>query len=1008
MEMLNNFFTVADLNYGIFTSFAAIYLISIKDKNKYTVHLIIFLFALAAMDLAYFISSLWIDPILRFHRWVTVMMALLGTVHCAYFVMNYPKKNWKRYPEIYFFTFYIIDLIIIIAFIYNSLKIEKIYRFDGHFWDINEAFWGQIVGLFILINGLFTIVSGIIRAVQIKNARTPIILIVVGFILIVMIPSITNLLNRLFILSRDEHQNIWGLFGILGSFIVFVTYVNYTKEKTTLLSKLYAISLLTILIILQLINFFVLQERDKIYDEIHKERNHRIISSLDYRDKELQYYIKVNPNLEFEILYSNNQFDLPLEEVKSEIAVMLMQYQYLNNINFSKEIIPYAIGYINWIKDIENHHPEFSKKQVLEEVFQHRRKIKLLRSKIIYLSENGFEEKYKKSILEKNINDPIYKHFLNSAILFKKQVLNSIPEIHHFDEKIYKYFTLTDNFWNNTFVFYYTIEKGQIYIIAYSYKFYREFIAEIANILFYIIIIASTLILLGYPLFFLVSVLRPLKNLIYGLEKVNNGDFSVSLDISVNDELGFVTRSFNQMVISIREGKQQLEEYANYLEFKVQERTRDLENSLNEIAALKEKQDGDYFLTSLLVKPLNSNEIGQEGIVKVDFIIKQFKQFKFKKWESDIGGDFCTAQRIQLRNKNYSFIVNADAMGKSIQGAGGSLVLGSVLEAIVERTKYQDEVKEFFPEKWLKYAFVELHKVLESLNGSMLVTIVMILIDEESGFMYFINAEHPNIVLYRNGVAQFIMPKKYLIKLGLPADGFISISTFKLQPNDILFLGSDGKDDLVLGYNQDGTRNINFDETLFLKIVEESNGELDVIYNNLKERGEFIDDLSIIKIEYNPPIHILNKRKLILAEDKFIFQQAKENLLQYNQTHNDQILEETTNMFQKLVKKYPENYLFRKYLVHCLLKQKKVNLAILQLEELYHIYPDNNEVLFQIIRLLYKKRIYSKAAEYAEIYLLRNPDNKEILRILIEIFEKLKNQNKLIKYKNALEKLGKD
>jgi hypothetical protein len=30
--------------------------------------------------------------------------------------------------------------------------------------------------------------------------------------------------------------------------------------------------------------------------------------------------------------------------------------------------------------------------------------------------------------------------------------------------------------------------------------------------------------------------------------------------------------------------------------------------------------------------------------------------------------------------------MNADAMGKSMQGAGGALVLGAVLEAIVDRT----------------------------------------------------------------------------------------------------------------------------------------------------------------------------------------------------------------------------------------------------------------------------------------------------------------------------------
>jgi hypothetical protein len=90
-------------------------------------------------------------------------------------------------------------------------------------------------------------------------------------------------------------------------------------------------------------------------------------------------------------------------------------------------------------------------------------------------------------------------------------------------------------------------------------------------------------------------------------------------------------------------------------------------------------------------------------------------------------GDFCCAHKITLRGKEYIFCVNADAMGKSIQGAGGALVLGSVLEAIVERTKYDDIFKEQYPEQWLKNAFVEIHKVFESFDGSMLVSCILVL-----------------------------------------------------------------------------------------------------------------------------------------------------------------------------------------------------------------------------------------------------------------------------------------
>lgn len=638
--MLHNFFTVADLNYGIFTIFAAFYLISIKNKNENTIHLIIFMFVLGSMDVAYFLSSLFIHPWGKFHRYITVAGALLGTVHVAYFIMNYPRRSWKLFPKIYFYTFYAIDLIIIIAFIYTSLKVGQIYRFDGHFWDFNEVFWGQIVGLFILINALFAIVSGIIRSIQIKQARLQILLIVIGFILIVLIPAITNLLNRLFIITRDEHQNIWGLFGITGSFIVLVTYVNYTKERTTLLSKLYAISLLTVLIILQLVNFFVLQERNRLYNEIHKEKNHRIIQDLTYRPESLEMIVKILPNLNFETIYNKTNLTLPKEEFISEAALMMLQHQYLNHLTISEEIKPFTIGYLNWIQEIERTHPEYSREQVLKEIYKNKRKIQLLRSNIENLPENNFKEKYQKSILEKNQNASINKYFVFSLVEDKKDALSFIPIIHDFDQLLFRYLKLSNDFWKNTYVFYYSIEQNHLYLIGYSYKDYRIFVSEIANILFYIIVISSILILSGYPVFFLVSVLRPLKKLMYGLHRVNHGDLSVSLEVNVHDELGYVTRSFNKMVDSIRDKNKQLEEYANMLELKVEERTRDLEKSLKEIEKLKEKQDGDYFLTSLLLKPLNVNEVNDDGIVKVETKIDYFKKFRFRHWNSEIGGIF--------------------------------------------------------------------------------------------------------------------------------------------------------------------------------------------------------------------------------------------------------------------------------------------------------------------------------------------------------------------------------
>ena len=70
---------------------------------------------------------------------------------------------------------------------------------------------------------------------------------------------------------------------------------------------------------------------------------------------------------------------------------------------------------------------------------------------------------------------------------------------------------------------------------------------------------------------------------------------------------------------------------------KVRERTRDLEQTLEEVKKLKQQQDGDYFLTSLLLQPLWVNG-AKSARVKTEFFQKQKKEFQFKKWRREMGG----------------------------------------------------------------------------------------------------------------------------------------------------------------------------------------------------------------------------------------------------------------------------------------------------------------------------------------------------------------------------------
>ncbi|WP_244241199.1 PP2C family protein-serine/threonine phosphatase [Leptospira selangorensis] len=387
-----------------------------------------------------------------------------------------------------------------------------------------------------------------------------------------------------------------------------------------------------------------------------------------------------------------------------------------------------------------------------------------------------------------------------------------------------------------------------------------------------------------------------------------------------------------------------------HLQSLVEEKTSELRETLRTVEELKQQQDGDYFLTSLLIKPLGINRTtGRKA--KVDFLIKQKKNFVFKGKESEIGGDICIAQEILLRGKEYTVFLNADAMGKSLQGAGGVLVLGAAFHSILQRTLTNENTYSLYAEKWIKNAFTELHKLFQGFDGSMLVSMVLGVLDEEAGILYYINAEHPWSVLYRDGKASFLEESLQYRKLGTPGmEGSLSVKIFRLQPADILVIGSDGRDDLEIP-TRSGEKTMNEDESLFMKIVESSEGNLQTILSNLESRGRITDDLSLLRIEYDPG-KSLNKTKAGKG------------------VHN-------------LSKKARE-----------FLRNKNIPEAILTIEEALNLSPENQILKRDLIRLHYRNGNYQEACSLMDSYVEENPGDTDIIYTASFCFKKIGNYNR--------------
>lgn len=405
------------------------------------------------------------------------------------------------------------------------------------------------------------------------------------------------------------------------------------------------------------------------------------------------------------------------------------------------------------------------------------------------------------------------------------------------------------------------------------------------------------------------------------------------------------------------------------LDQKVKERTKQLENTLDQVRELKIQQDGDYFLTSLILDPLNQNHVENDFIILEGFS-RQKKRFQFKQWKKEIGGDIIIADEIYLKDRKYLVFVNGDAMGKSIQGASGALVLGVVFRSFIARTKTVFSYHSKPPELWLKECFLELQNIFESFDGSMLVSVVLGLVDLESGILFFLNAEHPPTVLYRNGVATFIESKLELRKIGITGlESKMKVKTFFLEKGDTIIVGSDGRDDIFLGVDQDEIPLINEDECQFLRRVEESGGDLELLVQGLENYGELTDDLSIVKLTY-----IKEPVRLNSITNFSSFQFPDETYLKYIQDEN---WERAIYYLENIKNKISQEFLppvFKKELAKVYYKIGMYKEALFLFEELISEFPEDVEIIFNA-SLIYKKiKRYHESIELGERILLREPD----------------------------------
>lgn len=990
-----NFFTIGALLPAVFSFLAGLFFLTMRDKSPASRNTGIFLILLGFFNAAYMYAAAVYHPVGAFHRWVTVGTILIIEIYITRVFFLFPEPKKLKTGNIIFITEWVVAVIAIAWFFYVSMSADKIYHFDGHYWDFDADFTSKIIGIMIGVYALIFIIAGIVRAVVSQGReRLALIGLTIGVATTAIAPAIVNALSREGLMNRGTYQTLWDLFSITGVFIFVITYINNTKDKSTFMLKIIGISLVTFLIVMQALNYFSFDNLERSFDRIHKEQVARYVESGTKPDG-LRYTTTLNSDEGiFTVSREVSEVNVDFEKVRNQFLNTLV-YDRINRLseeNFATGLVSvlgnshvYFAGYkhaiTDWLETAVRTDAELKPAlnqyiTSLNTTVKYRRKkidklkIAEFRSELIsYLSSDmGDFDPFRKEILQ---------HLQNTTargLALRHEVYRFLEPLHPPGTRIYR----KDTDQTKHYVAYMWVQNNIISEIGLPYTSYREYVHPTAVKLGWMVFGVIIVVLLGFRIFFSGALTSPLNTLLDGVEKVNQGDLDVKIPIRVEDEIGYLSRSFNNMVTSIRDAKDRLQEYADNLEEKVKERTKELSDTLEEVQELKKKQDGDYFLTSLLTTPLSVNTVDSDE-VNVDFLTEQKKKFEFRKWKKEIGGDISMAHTLKLKGKTHTLFVNADAMGKSMQGAGGVLVMGSVLQSIIERTKLSSDAQNVYPERWIKNTFIELHRTFESFEGSMLISLVIGLVDDETGLLYYLNAEHPWTILYRDGKAEFIEDELKLRKLGTQGvEGTLSVDTYQLYPGDVIIAGSDGRDDILMGTDEEGARIINEDETKILSHVEEARADLNKIYVALNEQGELTDDLSLVRVGYCEQSGVRESSKYS-SEVQELVKQASLALKKGDLTWAARDLEKAYNIdnTQDVV---------LKDLVMVLIKMKEYQKAATYIEDYVYLRPADSEYLYIASYVFKMVGEYDTAADYGERLRIRKPDLVKNLINLSDIY----------------------
>ncbi len=786
-----DFFTIGSLIPSLSVTMLGYFFLVIKNKSKASFHIGMGLLCIGIFNVGYIISSTFYHPMAAFHRWLTVGIILIAETHFCNFMFHYPFEKRPKIAKIMLIIQYAVGIVITGIFFIKTAGAEKVFRFDGHYWDFIAEQISKTISLFIILYIVIFLVLMLWRFFTTKSReRWMVLFIGISYLVATIVPSITNNMSRDGALDRETFQITWNLFNLVGFFLVAIFYMNSTKDRSSFMSKILIVTVTTLLLMVQGFTYYSLQDQEKSFDQLLESKTHLSIKT-DIKPKDMKYmaeYSFQDRAVAIKYIKDNNPLTLNFSGINQEFHNTLI-YEKISNIDESKfkeeleEILSgtdkFFFGYKAAILEYYNTINPDEKNpagKILAYIDSLERNILFTRTKISQIPEKNFTDQLKVFLpgaRTKIFNEIILKHIETAGSdtkNLKQDILTYLTPMRKPGARIYR----KDADEKNHYIAVMEADSVNNKVIeaGYPYLNYRVYVHDTSKKYLILLLIMVGVIIVGFPFFFWGSLVKPIRNLLAGLQEMQQGNLKVQIPVKVEDEFGYMSRNFNTMAVKIHEATENLED-------KVKARTGELQAAMEEMEAMNdqlvEARDALWGEMELAKKI-------QTKLLPVDPVIADYDISAHMEPADEVGGDYYDI----INAAGIDWIVIGDVSGHGVPAGLVMMMTQTAIHVVLAQNP------DIAPDKLLDIVNATISDNIKRLGEDKYMTISVLAATVGGKFIF--SGLHQDIMIFRAATGKVDLIETRGMWIGIVDDikGMLDLDSLSMSPGDTMLLYSDG------------------------------------------------------------------------------------------------------------------------------------------------------------------------------------------------------------------------